>query len=113
MAETALLLLIVIGLARVACQTARPGGLQGGHRRGGMAFVAGSMCINRRRVCPDDALGSVARGAVQPRGMVVVVASGAGRDRLCGLESDRRAVTLGAGHVGMPRVLELDRPVAW
>ena len=112
MADAAFLLLVVIGLARMTGEAERSSRLQDSHRGGGVAFVAGAMRVDRRSVRLDDAFGAVARGAVQPRGVVVVVARGTGRHRRLRLEGHGGDVTRDAGHVRMPGMRELDPTVA-
>ena len=65
-ADGALLLLVVVGLARMTREAEGSGRLQSSDRGGRVALVAGAVRVDRRRVGLDDALGAVARRAVEP-----------------------------------------------
>ena len=106
MAVAAFPLSIVIGFARMAREAEGAGRLKARHRGGHVALVALPVRIYRRCVSLDDRFGAVTGRAVETVGVVVVVTSGARRYGRRRIETDRGDVALGAGHVGMPGVLE-------
>src|SRR3954452_17538179 len=112
MADGAFPGLVVIDLGRMAREAEGSGRLQRRHRRAGVAGVAGAVGVHRRRVGLDDVLGAMAGGAVHPGGVVIVVAGAARRHGGLGLESHPRGMTVGAGQVGVARVLEFHLPIA-
>ena len=107
MADRALLFGVMVDLAPMAGQAERARGLQRRNRALSMALIARPVRVGRGCMGLNDGFSPVTRRAVDPRGVVVLVAGGALRHRQLGLEAHARGVALHAAEV---RVLVVLKP---
>lgn len=110
MADGALLLGMMVGLAAVAGEAEGSGRLQPLHRALRVALIAGLVRVDRRCVGLEDLCGAVTGGALTPGGVMVLMTSDARRRGRFRHQGHPRGVALDARELAVVFVLERDLP---